>query len=240
MSPVNPKKLLKLASWNIHRCIGLDRAYRPDRIASVLEGIDADVVLLQEVDSSLLTGDGRDQLTFIAECTGMNFVMGPTLERDYGAYGNALLSRHPIRYFDTYDLSYSRYEPRGALAAGIEIAGLHLRAVNVHLGLKYWERAFQLDRLLSEIVWRDEALTVLAGDFNEWFPYAPNALRLGRCFPGLSFLPTFPAGWPKFILDRICVSGAKGLARYEVIRDELTRVASDHLPIVAELPHDGC
>jgi endonuclease/exonuclease/phosphatase family metal-dependent hydrolase len=219
----------------VHRCIGTDGHYRPERIAGVIASIGADIVALQEVDSSLKAADGSDQLSFIASIAGSRHVMGPTLERDYGAYGNALLTPHAIEYHQKYDLSYRRFEPRGALAAGLLVRQRRVRVVNAHLGLKYWERSFQLDRLLSDVVWRDEPLTILAGDFNEWFPYAGNSLRLSRSFGGLPRLGTFPSNWPRFALDRICIHGTDTLVRYEVVRTAETRVASDHLPLLAEL-----
>jgi endonuclease/exonuclease/phosphatase family metal-dependent hydrolase len=203
-------------------------------VANIIGLLNADIIALQEVDSSLKTNDGRDQLSFIAQSVGASCVMGPTLERDYGAYGNALLTRHPLQYYHEYDLSYRRFEPRGALAAGLWINQTRVRMVNVHLGLKYWERSFQLDRILSDIVWRDEPLTILAGDFNEWFPFTGNCFRLQRAFNGLKRLRTFPSNWPHFALDRICVSGAAE-THYHVVRTSEARVASDHLPLVVDV-----
>jgi endonuclease/exonuclease/phosphatase family metal-dependent hydrolase len=40
---------LRIATYNIHRCRGIDGRTRPERIAAVLRSIDADVVALQEV-----------------------------------------------------------------------------------------------------------------------------------------------------------------------------------------------
>jgi endonuclease/exonuclease/phosphatase family metal-dependent hydrolase len=224
---------VKVVSWNIHRCFGTDRKYRPDRIVEALREIDGDVIALQEVDSSLRAEDGRDQLSYIASGLQMKAVMGPTLARDYGVYGNAILSRYPLMSSEEFDLSYRKVEPRGALAAVIEAPFGRVRIVNTHLGLKHWERVFQIDKLLGGLVWRTEKHTILLGDFNEWLPISGNNLRLERAFGGgIPRLKTFPSPWPRFSLDRIFLSGPASDLEYEVPRTPVTRVASDHLPIV--------
>lgn len=225
---------MKIVSWNVHRCIGTDGAYRPDRIAEVLSKLDADLIGLQEIDSSLKTTTGRDQLSYIASLLGMDAMMGPTLDRDYGAYGNALLSRHKLLSWDEYDLSYRKYEPRGALVAHYETKGTAVRVIATHLGLKYWERVAQIDRLLGSLVWGAPEVSILLGDFNEWFPWSGNNLRLEQSFLPCPRLKTFPSKWPRFSLDRIFVSGRRlGEVTYAVVNDPLARLASDHLPVQA-------
>jgi endonuclease/exonuclease/phosphatase family metal-dependent hydrolase len=227
---------MKVVSWNIHRCIGTDRAYRPDRIIEVLEGLDADLIALQELDSSLRTESGRDPLSEIANSLQLNALMGPTLKRDYGAYGNALLSRQPLFGCEEHDLSYRKFEPRGALCAYVKHAETDLRIVGTHLGLKRWERAFQIDRLLADFTWGNAPITILLGDFNEWLPWSGNNLRLERAFLRNPRLATFPSSWPRFSLDRIFISGLSAAAvSYDVVQTPLTCVASDHLPVIAHI-----
>ena len=226
---------MRVVTWNVHRCIGIDGAYRPERILEVLRALNADVIALQEIDSSLYATDDTNQLDFLADGLGFNAVMGPTLHRDYGAYGNAILTHHEIRSFEEYDLSYRRFEPRGAIAVEIGVGMDSVRVINTHLGLKYWERSFQIDRLLSDLVWTGPQRVIVAGDFNEWCPWTGNNLRLERAFASRGKrLRTFPAQWPRFALDRIFLSSAVDDLRLEVALSQLTRVASDHLPVVAE------
>jgi endonuclease/exonuclease/phosphatase family metal-dependent hydrolase len=203
--------------------------------------MDADIVALQEVDSSLRVQGEQDQLSYLAQATGMSAVMGPTLKRDYGAYGNAILTRHPILSFEELNLSYRRFEPRGALAAHLQTQTGAIRIMNVHLGLKYWERAFQIDQLLGPEIWcrHRQVPTVLLGDFNEWFPFTFNQFRLKRNFAWRSARAnTFPAGWPQFALDRIFVDGAVRTFESSVLTEAPFKTASDHLPVVATIEFD--
>ena len=226
---------MRIVSWNVHRCIGTDGHYRPDRVAEVLRSLSADVIALQEIDSSLRAEGEIDQLSYLARALGMHSVMGPTLTREYGAYGNALLTNFEILGYQEFDLSYRRFEPRGALSVRLRARGAELQVVNTHLGLKHWERSFQVDRLLREILEGIDGLTIVIGDFNEWFPLSPNNLRLHRRFHSrCPRVPTFPSAWPRFALDRIFFSKPVAGLAFEVPRTGAVRVASDHLPIAAE------
>lgn len=229
---------ITVVSWNVHRCIGTDGHYRPERIADAIREIAPDVVALQEIDSSLRTHGEKDQLTYIAERVGMRQIIGPTLQRDYGAYGNALLFKAPLVGAETCDLSFRKFEPRGALAAHLRFPTGVLRVVNTHLGLKYWERTFQIDRLLSDFVWREGVPTCLLGDFNEWMPISPNALRLSRTLSSVARRPTFPSTWPRLSLDRIFFNWPARVTESFAITRAPVRHASDHLPLVATFEFD--
>jgi endonuclease/exonuclease/phosphatase family metal-dependent hydrolase len=227
---------LRVVSWNVHRCIGTDRRYDPERIASILHSLEPDVVTLQEVDSSLRSIGEVDQLNAIANGVGLRPLMGPTMQRGYGVFGNAILYKHPLLGTEEFDLSYRKFEPRGALAATLELdRGRTVRIVNTHLGLKYWERVYQVERLLKDLTWREDPLTILAGDFNEWIPFSPNSSRLNKPFLAVPKLRTFPSLWPRFCLDRVLVSGACERVSHRVIDSREARAASDHLPFVADL-----
>ena len=124
-----------VASYNIHKCAGLDRRVDLDRIAQVLEEIDADLVGVQEVF--------RPQALELAERLGLQVAMGPTRERDGLPYGNAVLTRLAIRGSRTFDLSQPDREPRGGIRLDLELPlseGL-LHVFNVLFGLKIRERA---------------------------------------------------------------------------------------------------
>jgi endonuclease/exonuclease/phosphatase family metal-dependent hydrolase len=226
---------LKILSYNIHSCFGIDRRYRPQRVRDVILSAEADVVALQEVDSSLEVIDGVDQLTYLAQETGMFAVIGPTLRRGYGAYGNAFLSRRPLEDVFETNLTYRRFEPRGMLKAEIGVEEGRVRIINTHLGLKLWERRFQVERVLQEVDWRPQHPTIVMGDFNEWFPWSVNMRRLLRHFGPTPRVPTFPSRWPRLALDRIFVHPQPAEFRFCALTGKDARIASDHLPVLAEV-----
>jgi endonuclease/exonuclease/phosphatase family metal-dependent hydrolase len=226
---------MRVVSWNIHRCLGMDGMYSPRRVATLLEQLQPDVVALQEVDSSLRVPDGRDQLTYIAEILKMNCAMGPAFAHDYGAYGNAVLSRYSLTTQRELDLSYRRYEPRGAIEVTIDLPSGRASFWNTHLGLGYLERFDQISRLATLIDFQSGSPIFLTGDFNEWlsrFFFLPNERKLRKHFGRVQFLPTFPARSPRFALDRIFFSASTSSDKWTVPTLASFRTASDHLPLI--------
>jgi len=231
----SPTRLV-IASYNVHQCVGIDGLRSPDRIAAVVSQLGASIVGLQELDASAGEARGLDPLAEIARASGFAFVRGPTLLRRDGHYGNALLTRLPVRNVRLIDLSLPGREPRGAIDAELEDDGLHLRVVATHLGLSPEERRVQWDRLLDTLApASDFDLSVLLGDFNEW--WAPKRLlhRLHRCFGRTRSVRTFPSPAPVLALDRIWVRPAEALVEVRAHRSPLARRASDHLPLRAVL-----
>ncbi len=220
-----------VASYNIHKCAGLDGRVDLDRIAGVLREIDADLVGLQEVF--------RPQALDLAERLGVQVAMGPTRERDGLPYGNAVLTRLAIRGSRTFDLSRPAREPRGGIRLDLRMAdGRLLHVFNVHFGLKIRERAEQVRMLVREHIQHDELTgpRVVVGDLNEWFWFSgPVGRALRRELHGHRIRRTHPAPLPLFPLDRIYWDRALAAEGFHVHRSRLARVASDHLPVVARL-----
>lgn len=228
---------LVLASYNIHRGVGLDRRHDLDRIADVVAEIAPDVIGLQEV----IREPGRahaDQAGYLAARLGMEVVMGVTRAHGGGTYGNALLTRLAIRGVATFDLSRHGRERRGALRVDLEADGALLHVFNCHLGLGLRERREQLG-LLGAFIRQSSGLAgprVLMGDFNEWHrgPIT-RELRAEFLSPMRRLRRTHPAVFPLFRLDRIYWDRALEGETFRPHRSRLSRLASDHLPVVARL-----
>ena len=223
---------LRIATYNLHGAVGIDGRFAPERIGEVLAEIDADIFALQEVP---LGGTGSpDVLAVLQRMTGLDAVAGPTLDTPARRYGNAVLTRYPVRAVRTLDLSFKSREPRGALDADIDCNGDLWRVVATHLGLASSERRAQVEQVLQ--CFDTPALPViLLGDLNEWFVYGRTLRRLVTHFHRATALRTFPTHYPLFALDRIWVHPGERLVRVDVHRTPLSRVASDHHPLIAHI-----
>lgn len=223
---------LTIASYNIHRGIGIDRRFRPARIAAVIGELGADVVALQEVGSRAA---GFDMLQHLAEETGFGAVAGMTLSDRRGDFGNALLTRLPVVGAERHCLRVGTREPRGALLVVLAASAAPLRVIVTHLGLRARERHEQVARLLALARRSPDVPTVLAGDMNVWGRAKHESRPLDSHFGGTGMAPTFPSFAPCLALDRIWVHPVGALIRIHAHRSPLSRIASDHLPLVAEM-----
>lgn len=223
---------LRVATWNIHAGVGRDGRYDPDRIVGVLREMDADVVALQEVAS---LADHGDFLPRLRAALGCEIITGPTRSRAGDDYGNALLSRHPIASMSRIDLSVHVHEPRGAIDATVSVGGGELRVLTTHLGLRPYERRQQVRRVLATLERREEAPVVLMGDLNEWFLWGRTLRWLHADFHARPAPATFPARCPVFALDRIWIRPARYLRQLAPHRSQQSKIASDHLPLVADI-----
>ena len=225
---------LRVATWNIHGAIGSDGRYAPDRIVGVLQEIGADVVALQEVASQEAHADFLHELE---RDTGYHVVAGLLRQRHGSDFGNAILSRYPVRTISHLDLAVGHYEPRGALDVCIDL-GLHplLRVIATHLGLRPHERREQVRRILAKVERGAPHPTLLMGDLNEWYLWGRPLRWLHSHFQHRPAAPrTFPSHRPVFALDRIWVTPAGALRRLGKHATPLARAASDHLPLIADI-----
>ena len=137
----------RVATWNIHGCVGTDGRYDPARVAAVLAGLDADIIGLQEVDWRHPMPGGVEVLDFLGETLGMHAVEGPNLHDHRGRYGNGLLTRLDVEDYRLHSLAYGGREPRGAIDATLALDGGRVRVLVTHLGLKFRERRAQVRTL---------------------------------------------------------------------------------------------
>ena len=228
---------LRVVSWNVHQCVGVDRRYAPERIARVLTELAPDIVGLQEVDTGKPPYEALHQLDYIARATGMAAAAGFNIRHPKRDYGNALLSRFPLRAVRRIDLSAPRFEPRGALDVELDWLDGPLRVAVTHLGLNAKERRFQTGRLGRALAAHEAgAPTLLLGDFNEWFPNLTVRLAaMTAGFPSEFAGRSFPAPAPFLALDRIYARPVPATADFRVWRRWPAPIASDHLPLVLDL-----
>lgn len=239
--------MFRLLTYNVHRCLGMDRRHSPARIAAVIASCKPDIVALQELDVGRVRSGGVDQARIIATELGMALHFHPALKLADELYGDAILAAAPMRLVRTGALPgpnrRREAEPRGALWAQIEIDGRRIDVINTHLGLNARERVLQMQELLGKD-WLGAAgggPLILTGDFNavpRSRPYRLAAGHLGdaqRLAGSRRPAPTFPSRLPVLPLDHIFVSAGVNVVRTEALRTPETRLASDHLPLMADL-----
>jgi endonuclease/exonuclease/phosphatase family metal-dependent hydrolase len=234
---------IRVATYNVHKCVGMDRKLMPARIAEVIAEFSPDVVGLQEVLSVDTEHREDHQAQFVADCLGMHVALGEVRRLHGGAYGNAVLSKFPLNGFCTFDLSAPGREKRGCVRTDVLLPSGHaLHVFNFHLGTDFMERRWQARRIFETEVLRSRELQgprVVVGDFNEWtrglvstmlaaeLRGADIRLRLkhGRSYPGI---------FPVLHLDHIYYDEALVLEHVFLHRTRKSLVASDHLPLVAD------
>ncbi|MEZ0150340.1 MAG: endonuclease/exonuclease/phosphatase family protein [Candidatus Reddybacter sp.] len=248
---------LRIITYNIHRAIGLDRRYQPERIIKILGDHDADIVLLQEVDEGAPRSREQDMAREIAGELGFaHYAAGHNVSLRKGRYGNATLSRYPITRERNIDLTIGDRKRRGCQHTAIEIptatgGSTHLDVFNLHLGLSPLERQRQSGMLMrcKEFTAIDpNAACIVGGDFNDWLS------RLRALFvEGMALqcatdketrirtrpIKTYPSFAPRGGLDRIYYRGDLHTISAAPCRHQLARVASDHLPVIVDFELKG-
>ena len=233
--------LVRVATYNIHTCIGVDRRYEPGRVGAVLREIDADIVSLQEVDARRRSDRYADQWAYLGEVTGCRVITGTGIREHRGRFDNAILTRFPVLAARAIDLTIAGYEPRGAIDANLMIGDRVLRVIATHFGLHATERRLQANRLMAVLGEplaanrRAAHAMLLMGDLNEWRGRSGAIRSLDRRLGPSAAARTFPSWLPVLALDRIYADGPAVLRDVYVYRSPLARLASDHLPLVGNL-----
>lgn len=229
---------LRVVTYNIRHGLGADGRVSIPRIAGVVERHHPDVLALQEVDVATRRSGGVDQPAELGRALEMQAVFGRTMERDGGAYGNALLSRRPVRVLRDARLPPGPIEkvvePRGALVVSIDSDDGPIRIIDTHLGLGRFERGAQMEALLDWIGPR----TLVCGDLNCTALSGPMRSATARvrdaqrAVHGWRTRPTWPARLPLLRIDHVLVSPDLEVTSAVVPWHRLARTASDHLPVV--------
>ncbi|HVS17211.1 MAG TPA: endonuclease/exonuclease/phosphatase family protein [Planctomycetota bacterium] len=228
-------------TYNVHRGVGLDGATDLERIAGVVRASGADLVALQEVDVGTRRSAGVDQASELGRLTGLHVAFGEAMAHDGGSYGEAVLSRWPVRRTRVHPLPHSGgREPRCALEVVVETPAGPLRFVGTHLD----HTRDPVDRIAQvgalDALFADEMPTVLAGDFNDQ-PGAESLSRLADRWAdvlGPIDRATYPADAPERAIDHVFVRPTARFTRVSAgVLDE--PVASDHRPVRAVLEVRG-
>jgi endonuclease/exonuclease/phosphatase family metal-dependent hydrolase len=233
----------RIVTYNIHKGRGMDGRSRVERIARVLEGLNADIIALQEVVNHEGASIEDHQASYLAERLGQQYAIGETRKHRGGVYGNVTLSRWGFEMVRQIDLSVVGREERGTLRTDVRIGRRLVHVFNVHLGTAHRERRTQANRLLDADLLRAvdiEGPRIVLGDFNDW-THGEVTRTLAAEFQFRDFAAhirrtrSYPALLPLLHLDHIYCDHHLNIVRAGFQRDRLSLVASDHLPLVAEL-----
>lgn len=227
---------IRVATYNIHKAVGADRQRKPERIIEVLNELDADIVALQEADRRF----GRREAVIPAFLFAAHSAYRP-LELDVqtdsmGWHGNIILVKKDIDVLAQDVLHIPCLEPRGCVMATVRVRANELNVFGMHLDLSgLWRR--RQARHIIELAQQKAGNrpTILMGDLNEWRPNGGCLKDFGRNFAMVEGGPSFPARRPLGRLDRIFVSDHFESSRSGALSSSISRIASDHLPVWADL-----
>jgi endonuclease/exonuclease/phosphatase family metal-dependent hydrolase len=224
-------QLIRIASYNMRKARGLDQKRRPERTCQVINDLAADIVILQEADKRLGQRPPALPRSMIETETDFDLVEVSANGISIGWHGNAILARKGLSVDSVQRLELPGLEPRGAVKVALNI-GAGLCLVAAHLGLRRRDRRVQLQSLND--VTADDRHCIIAGDFNEWSAnngIEPLAERFYTHSPGRSFHARRPIAG----LDRFAITQDITLHDAGVDEGALAKVASDHLPVWADI-----
>jgi endonuclease/exonuclease/phosphatase family metal-dependent hydrolase len=241
-------KPVRVMTYNVHSCVGTDGRHDLDRIAEVIAQLHPDMVALQELDHGYSRSKGVHQAREIAERLQFGFQYHVVREVEDERFGNAILCRYPMKLIRAAELPGTegrrQSEKRGALWVEVESDGGPIQLLNTHLGLRSRERIVQVNAILGPVwlgMMRRDLPFILCGDLN----CGPNSLEykeLTKHFLDCQLQPrshkprnTWMSHLPLRRIDHILVSAPLAAQKIEVPSSFQVRMASDHLPLVAEI-----
>ena len=222
---------VRIASYNMRKARGLDHKRRPERTLQVINGLYADIVVLQEADKRLGQRPSALPREMIEAETDLELVSVSSNDVSIGWHGNAVLARKGLAVLGVERLDLPGFEPRGAVRVQLDL-GSGLTLIGAHLGLRRRDRQAQLSELNR--VTSEDTQCVIAGDFNEWSAtkgFEALEARFETHSPGRSF----HARRPIAAHDRYAFSQGVTLHDAGVDQSPLAGVASDHLPIWSDI-----
>jgi endonuclease/exonuclease/phosphatase family metal-dependent hydrolase len=239
--------MVRILTYNVHRCVGTDRKLDVARVAAVIAAQAPDIVALQELDVRRARTGGVDQAHELAQRLGMAFHFNAALRVEEELYGDAILTRFPERLVKAGAIPahprFARLEPRGAVWVAMAIDGAELHVINTHLGLVPREQRLQAAGLAGD-AWLGAAPLgaplILLGDMNAtprtqaYRTFARRLIDARRVARHVRMTPTFPSTFPVLPIDHVFVTGRIEVEAVRTPHDPLSRLASDHLPLVVD------
>jgi endonuclease/exonuclease/phosphatase family metal-dependent hydrolase len=228
--------VLKVATYNIRKCIGTDRKRNPERVMAVLGELDADIIALQEADRRF--GQRASAIPHHMFLDHSEYIPIPFGGRAHGIgwHGNAILVRRGIEILHAQILPLPTLEPRGAVVAELAIGEINVRVVGAHLDLSGLWRRRQIRALLMYLDSAAEQMpTIIMGDFNQWSNRGALSEFAFHHHRLVATPPSFHSRKPVARLDRIIVSHDVSVKECGAHHSPLSKVASDHLPLWASL-----
>jgi endonuclease/exonuclease/phosphatase family metal-dependent hydrolase len=226
---------ISVASYNVHKCVGTDGVFDPGRVLNVLLELDADIIALQEADQRFGSRRGLLDLEALWTKGGYRSVLDVGSRKlSHGWHGNVILHRKG-KVTAVQRLTLPGLEPRGAVLVDFEVSGIPLCIIGAHLGLLRRSRAKQVSAILHAAHPVHDRAMILLGDTNEWRVGERSALSMFD--PHLSdvdmAIASFPSRFPLWPLDRVLTNNHVTVYEMYAVTTELSRVASDHLPVKA-------
>ena len=226
--------IFRIATYNVHKCKGIDWRVSPARIADVMGRLESDILATQEI---LLS-----QADEISKRIGIPFIFGTARHHAGEPYGNAVFTRLSVISHENYDLTVSGREQRQCLRVSLLLPeGRNVHFFALHLGTSFTERPKQARQLLSSDILASDrfpAHRIVAGDFNEWTRGLASRL-LSQHMESADIVmhlkrgTTYPGMMPFLHLDHIYYDRDFELRDMHLYRTKLSLLASDHLPLVA-------
>ena len=235
---------LRVMTYNVHRCVGVDKRLNVERVAEVIDAMNPDVVCLQELDVRRMRTSNVDQAHRLGELLQMRSHFHPAMRIEEEEYGDAILTHLPERRVRVGSLpEYKRVpglEPRGAVWIAVDVGGVELQIINTHLGLIPREQHRQAAALLGDWMAEDawKAPAILVGAMNATprsTTYRMFSAALRDAQDHRVPTPTFPSRFPFMRIDHVFMTGGIKVIGVEVPFDTKSKIASDHLPLVVEL-----
>ncbi|OHB78535.1 MAG: hypothetical protein A2Z25_02085 [Planctomycetes bacterium RBG_16_55_9] len=246
--PSSARDSLRILTYNVHGCVGMDGRLSPRRVAKVISQYEPDVVALQELDVGRARSGGHDQALLIADFLSMDHHFHASMQMAEERFGDAILSSYPMRLVKQGRLSriprLSFLESRGALWVEIDFHGTWVQIINTHLGLSQKERLLHAGELLGA-GWLQEAQAkgpvIFCGDFNA-LPgskvlrlFQNTLVSVQKKTEKARHRRTWFGRFPIACIDHVFIGRDFEVTRVQIGDSWLARLASDHRPLLTEI-----